>query len=415
MKCIYCGANLEDGSEFCGTCGNKINVPKTGHFTATPEEIELATQSWTSVTGVEMSLPFDEKEIIITADRDKFNTFRKRFISLAKYCSDRAAEEFIENVYNLPTFLEYFPDLYLKHARVLADKVTDILVAENVYTLTDDMIVNAFDNAELSVMDYLNSIGNIIDGMYQTNNQAANMLAGLASSLIGSKSSVGGEIFGAMQEGIVSDASYLSEAQQKQVLESVDTVELFNRVYNDYQYFAIILVDCLNMNGVDAWKPDFEPAPQMDNILKNLSNPNFPQDKITDIVINMIFEKPYKPEIYSFLQKKYPDSEEVKQIVEYFGFDNYKDLVYTQEDFPKPQPVIPEVHPESEVQPVPEAEPQTEAKAEPKTEPVSQPDEQSAPVQNNGASGFGGFKKLGEKIDQGLGKAESFLNRFGKK
>ena len=402
MKCIYCGANLEDGSEFCGTCGNKINVPKTGHFTATPEEIELATQSWTSVTGVEMSLPFDEKEIIITADRDKFNTFRKRFISLAKYCSDRAAEEFIENVYNLPTFLEYFPDLYLKHARVLADKVTDILVAENVYTLTDDMIVNAFDNAELSVMDYLNSIGNIIDGMYQANNQAANMLAGLAGSLIGSKSSLGGEIFGAMQEGIVSDASYLSEAQQKQVFESVDTVELFNRVYNDYQYFAIILVDCLNMNGVDSWKPDFEPSPQMDNILKNLSNPNFPQDRITDIVIDMIAQKPYKPEIYTFLQSKYADNEEVKNIVEYFGFTDYKTNVYTEDDFPKPEVIVPQISPAPQTQQI--AQPQTQLQTE-----------QQPSVPNNNTPSFGAFKKLGSKIDEGIGKAESFFGEFGKK
>lgn len=402
MKCTFCGVDLEQGAQFCGVCGNSVETPKAEHFISTPEEIELATQNWTSITGVDVSMPFEGKEIIITADRDKFNTFRKRFKSLAKYCSDRAAEDYIENVHNLTTFLEYFPDLYLKHARVLADKVTDILVTENVYTFTDDMIVNAFDNSELSVMEFLNSIGIIIDGMYQANNQAANMLARLAGSLIGSKSSLGGDIFGAMQEGIVSDASYLSEAQQKQVFESVDTVELFNRVYNDYQYFAIILVDCLNMNGIDSWKPDFEPSPQMDNILKNLSNPNFPQDRITDIVIDMIAQKPYKPEIYTFLQSKYADNEEVKNIVEYFGFTDYKTNVYTEDDFPKPEVIVP----------ITFLAPRTQQIAQPQTQLQT---EQQPSVPNNNTPSFGAFKKLGSKIDEGIGKAESFFGKFGKK
>ena len=223
------------------------------------------------------------------------------------------------------------------------------------------------------------------------------MFAGLAGSFIGNQSSFGGEVFGAMQEGLVAGASTLSEPQQKQIFESVDLPELFNRVFKDYQDFTVILVDFLNTNSVDAWKPDFETSVQTDNILKNLSNPNFPQDKITDIVINMIAEKPYKPEIYSFLQKKYPDSEEVKRIVEYFGFDDYKESVYTEEDFPKPQPVAPE----------PPVRPAGQSESEPK--------EQRTPVQSIGTLGFGGFKKLGEKIDKGIGKAEGFLNKFGKK
>ena len=393
IKCTYCGADLKDGSKFCGVCGNSIEPLKGALFTSTPEEIESATQNWVSVVGVDTVLPFNGKEIIITADRDKFNSFRKRIIRLAKYCSDRAAEDYIENVKNLTNLLEIFPDLYVNHARLLADKVTDILVAENIYTVTDDMVMSAFENSTLSAMEMLSAISDNISEIYQANNQVANMFAGLAGSFIGNQSSFGGEVFGAMQEGLVAGASTLSEPQQKQIFESVDLPELFNRVFKDYQDFTVILVDFLNTNGVDAWKPDFETSVQTDNVLKNLTNPNFPQDKITDIVINMIAEKPYKPEIYSFLQKKYPDSEEVKRIVEYFGFDDYKESVYTEEDFPKPQPVIPEVHPEPEAQP--------ELEAEPKAEPVSKPNEQKAPVQNTGASGFGGFKKLGDKIDKG--------------
>ena len=397
MKCTFCGVELEEGAQFCTVCGNGIEPPKAKLFTSTPEEIELATQNWVSVVGVDTVLPFNGKEIIITADRDKFNSFRKRIIRLAKYCSDRAAEDYIENVKNLTNLLEIFPDLYVNHARLLADKVTDILVAENIYTVTDDMVMSAFEYSTLSAMEMLSAISDNISEIYQANNQVANMFAGLAGSFIGNQSSFGGEVFGAMQEGLVAGASNLSETQQKQIFESVDLPELFNRVFKDYQDFTVILVDFLNTNGVDAWKPDDGHIQEMDNILKNLSNPNFPQDKITDIVINMIAEKPYKPEIYSFLQKKYPDSEEVKRIVEYFGFDDYKESVYTEEDFPKPQPVAPE----------PPALPAGQSESEPK--------EQRPPVQSIGTSGFGGFKKLGEKIDKGIGKAESFLNKLGKK
>ena len=45
----------------------------------------------------------------------------------------------------------------------------------------------------------------------------------------------------------------------------------------------------------------------------------------------------------------------------------------------------------------------------------SEPKEQRTPVQSIGTLGFGRFKKLDEKIDKGIGKAEGFLNKFGKK
>ncbi|MBR6515030.1 MAG: hypothetical protein IKT46_09395 [Clostridia bacterium] len=398
MKCTFCGVDLEDGAQFCTVCGNSVEIPKAALFISTPEEIESATQNWNSVVGVDTTLSFNGKKIIITADKDKFNAFRKRIIRLAKYCSDRAAEDYIENIKNLTNLLENFPDLYVKHARLLANKVTDILVAENIYTVTDDMVMSQFENSTLSAMEILSAISDNINEIYQANNQVANIFAGLAGSFIGSKSSFGGEVFGAMQDGLVAGASTLSETQQKQLFESIDCPDLFNRVYNDYQDFAIILIDLLNMNGVDSWKPDFEPSPQMDNILKNLSNPNFPQDRITDIVIDMIAQKPYKPEIYTFLQSKYADNEEVKNIVEYFGFADYKTNVYTEDDFPKPEVIVPQTPPA----------PQTQQIVQPQTE-------QQPSVPNNNTPSFGAFKKLGSKIDEGIGKAESFFGKFGKK
>ncbi len=416
IKCTYCGADLEDNSEFCGICGNSVEAPKARLFVPNPEDIELATQSWTTEVGVERVLNLNGKKFTVTADRDKFNSFRKKFIRLAKYCSDRAAEDYIEKISDLRSFFDCFHnEIYIKYARVLADKVTDVLVAENIYTVTDDMVISVYENTELKTPEIAQALADAVEATYQANNQIANTFMGLAGSFIGSRSDLGGEVFGAMQGGLVEGASKLSDAQQKELFASIDLPDLFNRVNEDYESFVIMLVDFLNLSGVDSWKPKDEHIQELDNILKNLSNPNFPQDKITDIVINMIFQKPYKPEIYSFLQKKYPDSEEVKRIVEYFGFEDYKCFAYTEEDFPEPQPVVPEVSPASEPQTETKQEAEKKIEPEPEAETYSQPKEQGVAAPNNSTPAFGGFKKLGEKIDQGIGKAESFLNKFGKK
>ena len=48
-------------------------------------------------------------------------------------------------------------------------------------------------------------------------------------------------------------------------------------------------------------------------------NPNFPQDKVLDTLIELIVTNPYSPEYYEFAISRFGQSEDITKIKEYFG------------------------------------------------------------------------------------------------
>lgn len=61
---------------------------------------------------------------------------------------------------------------------------------------------------------------------------------------------------------------------------------------------------------------------QAKNIFENLSNPNFPQDKIAEAFIQIIEINPYNVDYHKFMTSKFGETEETINIRNYFGFTN---------------------------------------------------------------------------------------------
>ena len=112
------------------------------------------------------------------------------------------------------------------------------------------------------------------------------------------------------------------DAQQAELYGRIKTDILFNRIFADYWNVYHSLVLKLKQNGHDIWWQTKDVDQQGKNIFKNLSNPNFPQDKILPALVSLILTNPYSPEYYEFAISRFGQSDEIDKIKEYFGYDN---------------------------------------------------------------------------------------------
>ena len=111
--------------------------------TLNSEEIDTAEQSeeqepWEPIKGVAKAFPLLDKVLEVPENMDVFNSYRLRFRDLAFKYADKAEKEYKTKVRDLLTFLEFFPRIYGHYLDVLVQKATDILISEEVWTVTAD-------------------------------------------------------------------------------------------------------------------------------------------------------------------------------------------------------------------------------------------------------------------------------------
>lgn len=129
--------------------------------------------------------------------------------------------------------------------------------------------------------------------------------------------------FNAVTQGIsnaaIKNAQNISPPQQAELYGRIKADILLKRVFLDYWNVYISLVCTLKNSGSDIWWQTRDADQQYKNIFQNLSNPNFPQDKVLDTLIKLIVTNPYSPEYYEFAISRFGQSEDITKIKEYFG------------------------------------------------------------------------------------------------
>lgn len=91
----------------------------------------------------------------------------------------------------------------------------------------------------------------------------------------------------------------------------------FEEVYSDYfnTFFSVIqiLADNNVFGNISTIAND-----ELNTMISNLQNPMFPQEKVAVILAKLISSFPFEKRCYDILKQKFGETEEVKQIVEYF-------------------------------------------------------------------------------------------------
>jgi hypothetical protein len=288
---------------------------------------------WELVKGVAKTFPIADKAFEVPDNLDAFNAYRLIFRDLAIKYADKAKEEYSAKVHDYITFVELFPQIYSQHLHPLVKRAIDALVAENIWTVTyDSFIVQHKTDFSLAIDDY-EIMTDSTEKTMELNRQVNSGIGSIASGWLGEgidKLGLGntfGSVLGSFKDGFIEGAveacDGITPEQQEELYQRIDHEILIGKVYVDYYNVFLSLVLTLNQNGHNIWLPEKWTDQQANSIFQNLSNPNFPKDKILDAVLGLLKTNPYNVEYYKLIVSRFGETEEVTAIKDYFGYTDF--------------------------------------------------------------------------------------------
>ncbi len=314
---------------------NIIDFINNAKVTANANETEYVPEVWEQVIGEEKQFTLNGKNFTVSANMDIFNTYRLKFYDLACVCVDNARQEYNKKVQNLSTYLEFFPRIYNKHLTVLVKRAIDILVSECVWTVTEDSFLNQhIDDFHIAIDEYLITTESV-ELTIQANQNRVSTAMSFVPNLIGGGFGVKGAAKGiatatafnlvrdGAEAGLLKGASQINQAQQLELYQRINPDNLFELVFTDFWRVLLSLVFTLNQNGKQIYWITDDVAERANNIFTNMSNPNFPQDKLTDVFIEILKTFPYNVEYHKYMVSKFGDNAETQAIRNYFGYTDF--------------------------------------------------------------------------------------------
>ena len=311
------------------------------YIETTLESIKSSSQTpmieqelWEPIKGQLRTFSLYGKTFEVPENLDLFNSYRLKFKEIARKYADRAEAEYKTRIRDFISFIEFFPKIYAENLSPIIQRAVDILVSEEVWTVTFESLFDQHTNDFHLAIDDYNIILESADLTVQKNQQAAANIMSFVPNMVGGGFGLKGALkgmaiagtFNAVRDGIensaIKNAANIKPAQQAELYGRIKQDILFERIFADYWNVYHSLVWTLNQNGHDIWWQTKDVDQQAKNIFKNLSNPNFPQAKVLDALIALLELNPYSPEYYDFAISHFGQSEEVTKIKEFFGYTN---------------------------------------------------------------------------------------------
>ncbi len=297
---------------------------------AQPEEHEL----WEPIKSVAREFPISDMVLEVPENIDAFNTYRLKFRELASKCADNFEKEYYAKVHGFETYMVFFPKIYKKNLATLIKRAIDILVAEEVYTVAYDLFMEQHITDFHLAYDTYEATWESVTLTMKANQQRKAIMS-VVPNLIGGgfglegafKGIAGATAFNVVRDGIESsvmkNALNINALQQLELYNRLNPTIIIEHVFLDYWRVFLSLVNVLKQNGCDIWWPISETDQEAANIFQNLSNPNFPKEKILDAMLSVIKMNPYNAEYYKFIISKFGESKEVTVIKDYFGYTDF--------------------------------------------------------------------------------------------
>ena len=294
----------------------------------------IEQELWEPIKGQLRTFSLYGKTFEVPENLDLFNSYRLKFKEIARKYADRAEAEYKTRIRDFISFIEFFPKIYAENLSPIIQRAVDILVSEEVWTVTFESLFDQHTNDFHLAIDDYNIILESADLTVQKIEQAAANIMSFVPNMVGGGFGLKGALkgmaiagtFNAVRDGIensaIKNAANIKPAQQAELYGRIKQDILFERIFADYWNVYHSLVWTLNQNGHDIWWQTKDVDQQAKNIFKNLSNPNFPQAKVLDALIALLELNPYSPEYYDFAISHFGQSEEVTKIKEFFGYTN---------------------------------------------------------------------------------------------
>ena len=284
------------------------------------------------VEGTERVFYLEDKELVISASKDSFNSYRLMFRELAIKCAEKAESEYQAKVNNYVAFVEEFPRIYDNNLYPMIQLALNILLSNNIWDIDiDSFTLTHKSNFRLIIDDY-ETMQESTRLTIANNKKMTDGVVSLATNFISSKTGMlgGSSLFENISEGgkqASIEGTGIAVKQQEELYQRIDTDMFFSRIFSDYLNVCLTLICIMKDFGHDIWVPDSQRDSEASRIFSNLSNPNFPQDKIVDAMITILDANPYNVNYYKFMVSRFGETEQVTALREYFGytdFDNSK-------------------------------------------------------------------------------------------
>lgn len=264
------------------------------------DQFHSEEETWKAVSGSAREFSLLGRILRISEEQDAYNTHRKMYMDCAYGYAQDLNTECIRQISDFDTFIQLYIDLYKDYLAKMIKNTNDILVSYGVWTETSGSILaRHIGKYHLAVDSYISTL----------------------SSALGSSKQF--DISELIADGGVSshETDDLSFEQKNEAYAGINLDDLTQRVFSDYWHAFDTLIGILLENGISIWAPSDEESVKADNIMKNTSNPNFPQEQFPDAMISVIGMDPYKASIYDLLLSRNADENEVESIRDYFGID----------------------------------------------------------------------------------------------
>lgn len=306
----------------------KIEAPREfPPYDSFPKYSVPEPEQWTPLTGAVKEFKLDGHTISVSENLDACMKYRKDFKTLAEYYTEQFKYMYQSCVDDFDSLIHYFSDIYLEGLMPMINRAYSLLLPFGIFSIDIETFTSKhIDTYKKAVTSY-----ETVGGIESAKNQQAKNLGNLVGGSIqmqgggfGVKGAAKGvaqaEIFNlglGMLGKFVEHQSKMTKEEKAIAFAEFKKDIFFQEVYSDYFNTFLTMVQTLSENGeLDNVRTISNT--EFDTMVRNLQNPMFPQDKLALALVNLISSYPFEPVCFELLQNKFGQTEEVKQIIDYY-------------------------------------------------------------------------------------------------
>lgn len=284
-------------------------------------------EQWKPLTGSAKEFTLDGNVISVSANLDTCMQYADLFKEASKYYADRFEFRYNQCVTDYDTLLNYFENMYFEGLNAMVNRAYGLLLPFGVFNVNLQQFatyqIDTYNRAAKSYMTMLS--------IKENKNQAANNLGNTVGNSIQMQG--GGFGFKGAMKGMaqaeafnigmgflgkyIANQTKMSDQEKAEIFSKFRADIFFKEVYSDYVNTFFTTIQILAENGVlDGIST--RTGDEFNTLITNLKNPMFPQDKVSSSLAGLISSYPFSPACYEVVKQKYGETDEVKQIIQYF-------------------------------------------------------------------------------------------------
>ena len=284
-------------------------------------------EQWSVKTGTVREFSFDGNIITVPANLDACIQYHDDFKVSAKYYAEQFEFKYKNCVQDFDALLHYFSDLYSEGLKAMVNRAYSVLLPFGIFN------VSLEDFTRKHMETYRKAINSceVMAGIEIKKNQVAEQ----SGNLIGNSIHMQGGGFGfkgamkgvgkaeAFNIGLGALGKFVAHQRKMSTEDKEKAFNLFKHdmffqeVYSDYENTFLTMVRTLSENN-ELEEIMTGTTAEYNTMIQNLQNPMFPKEKMGYVLVKLISTYPFETAGFELLQQKYGETEEVKQIVEYF-------------------------------------------------------------------------------------------------